>query len=143
MDGQLARRLGQVSTVGKVLDPLADRVLVGVAIVSGLVQGDLPRWLAVAVLVREVLVSAAVLLIGALGDTHVDVLWMGKVATFALMSTLPLFLAGHSGVSWAPVAERFAWVAALPGLVLTWAVVPRYVPRAWRALAAGRVGRTA
>ncbi len=50
VDGYVARHFGQVSTLGKVLDPLADRLLLGVAVVSIIVVGALPTWLAVTTL---------------------------------------------------------------------------------------------
>lgn len=140
VDGWLARRLGQVSTVGKVLDPVADRILIGVAVVATLVDGSVPLWLGVAVVVREVLVSVAVLVLAALGAARIDVVWVGKAGTLGLMVALPLFLAGHSDVSWHEGAEIAAWVFAIPGLALSWLAALSYVPLARRALSAGRVG---
>jgi cardiolipin synthase len=140
VDGWLARRLGQVSTVGKVLDPVADRILIGVAVVATMVDGSVPLWLGVAVVVREVLVSVAVLVLAALGAARIDVVWVGKAGTLGLMVALPLFLAGHSDVSWHEGAEIAAWVFAVPGLALSWLAAFSYVPLARRALSAGRVG---
>ena len=61
VDGYLARRLGQVTTLGKVLDPIADRALVFTAVVTIAIHGAVPWWFAIATLAREVLVSVAVL----------------------------------------------------------------------------------
>src|SRR3984885_9547373 len=63
VDGYVARHFGQVTTLGKVLDPLADRVLVGTAVISILVYGAVPLWFGIATIAREVLVSAMVLLL--------------------------------------------------------------------------------
>ena len=67
IDGFVARRYHQVSTVGKVLDPVADRVLVVTAVIAITVHGAVPVWFGVATLAREVVVSAAVLLLASLG----------------------------------------------------------------------------
>jgi cardiolipin synthase len=141
VDGYAARHLGQVSTVGKVLDPTADRVLVGAAVVASLVDGAVPVWVGVAVLVREALVSGAVVVLAALGARRIDVRWAGKAGTFGLMVALPLFLVGHSEASWRHVALAMAWIAAVPGLVLAWYAAVGYVPLARAALAEGRAAR--
>ena len=60
VDGYVARRYGQVSTFGKVLDPTADRLLVGTAVISIMVYGAVPLWFGIATIAREVLVSAMV-----------------------------------------------------------------------------------
>ncbi len=140
IDGWLARRLGQVSTLGKVLDPVADRILIGVAVVATLVDGSVPLWFGTVVLVREALVSLAVVSLAALGAARIDVLWVGKAGTLGLMFAFPLFLAGHADISWHQVPEIAAWVFAIPGLVLSWAAAVSYVPLARSALAEGRVG---
>src|SRR2546426_4188988 len=57
VDGYVARHFGQVSTVGKVLDPTADRVLLVVGVVAILVDGSVPAWIAWIAIVREVAVS--------------------------------------------------------------------------------------
>ncbi|MDE3107898.1 MAG: CDP-alcohol phosphatidyltransferase family protein, partial [Acidobacteriota bacterium] len=92
IDGFLARRLRQVSNVGKILDPVADRVLVISGLLGVAAAGGVPWWFAAATLTREVLVSGLTLLLAALGAARIDVLWWGKVSTFALMATFPLFL---------------------------------------------------
>ena len=74
IDGYLARRLRQVTTLGKVLDPIADRVLVFTAVTTSAVFGAVPWWFAIATLAREVVVSGAVLLLASLGAARIDVL---------------------------------------------------------------------
>jgi cardiolipin synthase len=138
LDGFLARRLGQVSSVGKVLDPVADRVLLAVGMVAILVAGAIPIWIGVAVLVREALVSVGVVVLALLGAARVEVVWVGKVGTFVLMFALPLFLAGHSISSWRTPAETAAWTLGIVGLALGWCAAVTYVPLARRALVIGR-----
>ena len=81
VDGFVARRYGQVSTFGKVLDPTADRLLVGTAVISIMIYGAVPLWFGIATIAREVLVSAMVILLAALGAARIDVLWVGKAGT--------------------------------------------------------------
>ncbi|MBO0894668.1 MAG: CDP-alcohol phosphatidyltransferase family protein, partial [Acidimicrobiales bacterium] len=138
LDGFLARRLGQVSTVGQVLDPAADRVLLGVAVVSIMVAGAVPLWLGVAVLAREAVIAGAVLALAILGAARVAVVWVGKAGTFVLMVAFPLFLAAHSLSSWRGLLETLAWIAGLSGLALAWYAALTYLPLARRALVAGR-----
>src|SRR5205085_4163358 len=95
VDGYIARHFNQVSTVGKVLDPTADRVLLAVAVVALLIDGALPPVMAWLVLVREILVSVGVVALAAAGARRIDVQWAGKAGTLALMVALPLFLLGH------------------------------------------------
>src|SRR3954453_23284211 len=61
VDGYIARHFNQMSTVGKVLDPTADRVLLIVGVTAILVDGAVPAWFGVATLTREVLVAGAFL----------------------------------------------------------------------------------
>ena len=141
VDGWAARRLGQVSELGKVLDPTADRLLLLVAVPCLLVDGTIPGWFALTVLVREVLVGAATLVLAALGARRIDVSWWGKTGTFALLWAVPCFLAGESRV---PVDEAFtvmAWVFGLPGLAIAWWAAFGYLPEARRALVEGRADR--
>lgn len=138
VDGYVARHFRQVSTLGKVLDPTADRLLLGTAAVAIIAVGAVPLWVAVVALLREVLVAAGFLYVAAAGGRRMDVQWAGKAGTFALMCALPLFLAGHARDDWHSVAEVLAWVCVVPALVLGWYAVVTYVPRARVAVAEAR-----
>lgn len=140
VDGYLARRLHQVSELGKVLDPTADRILLGTVVVSLLIDGSVPVAVGVALLVREVLVSAAVLALAAAGARRIDVQWAGKAGTLALMVSLPLFMMGDPG-PWGWPADVIAWAFALGGLALMWYAAFTYVPIGRQALADGRAAR--
>jgi cardiolipin synthase len=136
IDGQLARRLHQVTRLGRVLDPTADRVLLVTASIGILAIGAVPVPIAVIALIREVVVGAAALGLAAAGAPRIDVQLVGKAGTFGLMVALPLFLAGHSNVSWHHGALVIAWIAAVIGLVFGWLAVATYIPlarAAWRA----------
>jgi cardiolipin synthase (CMP-forming) len=141
VDGFVARRYHQVSTVGKVLDPAADRVLVGTAVIAVTVYGAVPVWFGTATLAREVLVSATVLALAALGARRIDVLWIGKAGTFGLMFAYPAFLLGHGNAGWQTVITDIAWVTGGVGLALAWIAAVAYLVPARQALAEGRAAR--
>lgn len=141
LDGYLARRLGQVSTVGKILDPVADRLLFFVGVVSIIIDGSVPVWFAVAVLVREAAVAAGTLTLAAMGASRIDVTWYGKAATFLLMGAFPSFLVGASDHDTADAFEVLAWAVGIPGLVLAYWSALLYVPLGRKALREGRASR--
>jgi cardiolipin synthase (CMP-forming) len=138
VDGWLARVLDQTSNVGKMLDPVADRLLFFVGAGGILIDGSVPVWFAVVVLVREALVGGATVLLAVLGARRMDVSWAGKAGTFGLMFAFPLFLASHTELFWAPVAEILAWLSGIPALALSLYAAVMYVPAARTALAEGR-----
>ena len=138
VDGQLARRLHQVTTVGKVLDPAADRVLVGTAVIAVIVQGAVPVWFGVLTIAREVIVSAMVVTLAALGAKRIDVLRIGKAGTFALMVAYPAFLISHGAAGWQVPFHVVAWVTGGVGLALAWAAAAAYLGPARQALAERR-----
>jgi cardiolipin synthase len=133
----------QVSELGKILDPLADRLLFLVGAGGIMIDGSVPLWFAITVLVREVLVGASTLVLAALGARRIDVTWFGKAGTFGLMIAFPLFLASHSDLSWADTAGVLAWLAGIPGLALSLYAAVLYVPLARQALVDGRADRAA
>lgn len=143
IDGYIARRWNQVSELGKILDPVADRLLFFVGVGGSLVDGSVPTWFAVAVLVREAVVGVTTVVIAALGARRIDVTWFGKAGTFGLMVAFPLFLAGESTLSWHETAQTLAWVAGIPGLILSYIAWALYAPLAVRALRDGRADRRA
>ena len=143
VDGYLARHLHQVSEVGKVLDPVADRLLFFVGAGGILVDGSVPPWFAVVVLVREALVGGTTVALALMGARRIDVTWFGKAGTFCLMVAFPLFLAGNSTVGWADTADVLAWLVGIPGLALSLYAAAGYVPLARQALREGRADRLA
>jgi cardiolipin synthase len=138
VDGFLARRLHQVSTLGKVLDPIADRFLLGVGVLAILIDGSAPLWIGLLVVIREAIVAAAALTLAAAGARRIDVQWAGKAGTLGLMLTFPLFLAGHSMIGWRHTGEILAWCCAVPGLAFSLYSAVTYIPIARRALIEGR-----
>lgn len=138
VDGWIARRYRQVSTVGKILDPTADRIMLLVAVLAIAIDGGVPWWLAAITLVREGAVSIVALVLGALGARRIDVTWWGKTGTFLLMFSFPLFLSSHADWSLADPARVAAWACGIPGVAISYYAAAGYVPVAREALAAGR-----
>jgi cardiolipin synthase (CMP-forming) len=141
VDGYIARRFDQGSTLGKIIDPVADRLLLGVGVVALMIDGAVPWWFGGLVLFREAVVSLAVLSLASMGARRIDVTWVGKCATFGLMTAFPLFLASRSTFSWHDIARFAAWIVGIPSLVLSYRAAMGYVPLAQNALREGRIGR--
>jgi cardiolipin synthase len=124
VDGYLARRLGQVSEVGKVLDPVADRAAIFAAVVGGWVAGVLPWPVALLLVVRESVVALGAAYAAARYRVTLDVRFVGKVATFGLYTAIGSFYiykgTGRPFFIWA------AWIIVVPNLILYYAVVVQY-----------------
>lgn len=141
VDGFLARRWKQVTTVGKILDPTADRLLLAVGVVSILIDGSVPVWIAMLTIAREGFVTITALTLAGMGAKRIDVTWAGKAGTFSLMFAYPLFLAGNSTLPWADTAYVLAYLFAIPGLAFSYWSAAGYMPLAQRALAEGRAAQ--
>ena len=143
VDGFIARRFDQVSELGKILDPTADRLMLLVGVFAIIVDGSVPVWIGVLALVREGLVAVVALVLGALGARKIEVTWWGKTGTFLLMFAFPFFLAGNSDIGIASTFEGLAWICALTGLPIHYYSAFGYVPAARDALRDGRSARAA
>ncbi|HMK10329.1 MAG TPA: CDP-alcohol phosphatidyltransferase family protein [Acidimicrobiales bacterium] len=141
VDGYAARHLHQVSELGKVLDPTADRLVFIICGGAILIDGSLPTWFGVAVLAREIVVGGALVLLTLFGMRRFDVKWVGKAGTFALMFAMPAFLLSASDSPLADFMTLVAWGFGIPGLVLSYYAAITYVPEARRALREGREAR--
>lgn len=143
VDGYIARRFGQVSELGKVLDPTADRLLFLVGVGGIIIDGSAPLWFSLLVIVREALLGVTLVVLTLFGMQRFDVRWAGKAGTFGLMWAFPMFLMGRAGDNWFEQACAVgAWICGIPGLVLSYYAALRYVPVMRQALAAGRKGTT-
>jgi cardiolipin synthase len=134
IDGYIARRWNQVSNLGKVLDPVADRIVLLTGVVAILIDGAAPLWVGVATLGREVLISIGTLVVAALGGRRIDVSFLGKAGTFLTYFAYPMFLAGDADLGSRAVWRGLAWACVVPGVVLSWWALGTYVPAARQAL---------
>jgi cardiolipin synthase (CMP-forming) len=142
VDGWIARHFDQGSELGKLLDPVADRVLLLVAAVALLVDGAVPAVVGVLVLLREAVVSVAVLVLALAGARRLDVQWAGKAGTLAVMFAFPLFLLADSIDRGHDLVLGAAWIFAIAGLTLGYYAAITYLPMARAALREGRAHAT-
>lgn len=136
IDGYLARRLNQVTELGKFLDPLADRIAVIVAVLGGLFTPVLPTWFAVLLILREAFIGIGAIIGWRNGVTKLDVRWLGKLATLMLYVSISFFYIGVGfDFDW------LVWIAYLigvPGLIIYWWVAFEYLGDMRRAMAAAK-----
>ena len=143
VDGYIARHFDQGSEIGKILDPVSDRVMLIAGAVGLLISGDVPIWVGVVVLAREALLSVVTLVLAVAGARRIDVQWVGKAGTLALMFALPLFvLVDELDPSAArDVIEVITWLFTIGGLILSYYAAALYIPLARIALRDGRAAR--
>lgn len=120
LDGYLARRLGQTSRLGAVLDPVADRLYI-LATVTGLgLREVIPIWLALLLPARDVLLWTLVPFLRTRGHSALPVHFLGKAATAALLYAFPLLLLGHGTGLLAEGARVLGWAFTCWGTGLYW-----------------------
>jgi cardiolipin synthase len=136
VDGYVARRTGQVSELGKILDPVADRLAIIAALLTFAIVGLIPFWAALLILVRDVaiLVGGAGLLWGR--RIRIEVRWIGKIATFSLMAAVAWIAWGNAGGPLAEVLLVGGWLAYVVGIVEYYVAAGLYVIDIRDALAA-------
>jgi len=136
LDGKLARRWNQISSLGRILDPAADRLYILSTLVGLTWREILPVWLTAALLAREVMLLIAVGFLGRHGYGPPQVNFLGKAATFNLMYAFPLLLLS-SGSSWLhTLATVFGWAFAGWGTALYWWAGVLYVVQVRRLIKA-------
>jgi cardiolipin synthase len=139
LDGKIARRWGQVSRLGQILDPAADRLYI-IATLVGLTARDIiPLWLALAVVGRDVVLSAILPVLRRHGYGPPPVHFLGKAATFNLLYAFPLLLLGDGGSRLATLADVFGWAFAIWGLSLYWWSAGLYVVQVRQLVGASRL----
>src|SRR3954451_21417607 len=116
LDGYLARRWGQITTVGTLLDPIADKLLISAALVSLVEIHRVPAWMVILIIGREFAVSGLRSIAAAVGYT-IEASELGKSKMVAQVAAIALVIAG---IRW-PALNEFAmmgmWAVVLFGLV--------------------------
>jgi len=127
VDGWVARRIGQISELGKILDPTADRLAIAAGLVALVVRGAFPLWAALLVLIRDgaILVVGAVLLTGR--AVRIDVRTIGKMATFTLMCAIPWIAWGNLALPLGRLLLVLGWVAFTIGIVESYLAAGAYI----------------
>ncbi|KZB88180.1 CDP-diacylglycerol--glycerol-3-phosphate 3-phosphatidyltransferase [Amycolatopsis regifaucium] len=118
LDGKLARWLNQMSRLGQLLDPAADRLYILATLVAFLIRDIVPWWLVVPLVVREAVLGVCVLLLRHRGFAPPEVTYIGKGATFVLMYAFPFLLLTQGGSDIAAVARPIGYAFTAWGAVL-------------------------
>ena len=117
-DGKIARLLDQYSRLGELLDPAVDRLYMVVVPVSMAIAGMVPWWIIAVLLARDGLLAAMLPVLRGRGLTALPVTYIGKAATFALMSAFPLILLGQWDALWSRVVGACGWGFLIWGIYL-------------------------
>ncbi|HKD97296.1 MAG TPA: CDP-alcohol phosphatidyltransferase family protein [Micromonosporaceae bacterium] len=142
IDGYLARRLHQVSRLGELMDPLADRLYILATVVALTVGGVLPWQFTVVLLARDVVMAACLLVLRRHGFAPPPVHYIGKTATFILLFAFPTLLLAHvleGNTFWYACGWGLAWW----GIVLYWLAAGFYLVQAAGAIRTDRAAGTA
>jgi len=135
VDGWVARRTGSVSELGKILDPVADRLAMAAGLIALVVRGAFPLWAALLILARDaaILVAGSLLLAGR--KVRIDVRFIGKIATLTLMFAVPFVSWGTLELPLAAAALAAGWVGFAVGIVEYYLAAGVYVGDLRRAIA--------
>ncbi|MEV0354516.1 CDP-alcohol phosphatidyltransferase family protein [Nocardia sp. NPDC050697] len=114
LDGKLARLLDQSSKLGALLDPFVDRLFLVTTLAAFVLRDLLPLWVALLLVGRDLVLTATLPIYRRRELPPPEVIYLGKAATFALMSALPWLLAGE--MDWP--ADGFG--RAFGGALLIW-----------------------
>jgi cardiolipin synthase len=132
LDGMLARRWNQISRLGQLLDPIADRLSTIAVLIVFLIRGVVPWWFVVLLVARDAVLAVQMARLKGHGITGLPVNFVGKAATFNLLMAFPLLMWGVSAMAGpATVARTVGWALALWG---TWL----YLYSGWRYLRQAR-----
>jgi cardiolipin synthase (CMP-forming) len=143
VDGFIARRLGQVSRLGELLDPMADRLYILATLVAFTARDVVPWQFAAALLARELLLLGALVVLRRYGYGPPQVHYLGKTATFILLAAFPVLLLAHAVPGTSTVAGAIGWGLGWWGLVLYWAAGVLYLLQVGRLVRASRERGTA
>lgn len=120
LDGKIARATGQISRLGQILDPLADRLYILATLLGLLLRDIIPLWLVLILLLRDAMLLMTVPALRRAGLTALPVHFLGKAATFNLLYAFPLLLLGAGDSSFSFAAKVIGWAFVIWGTALYW-----------------------
>ena len=135
VDGWVARRTGQVSELGKLLDPTADRLAIAAGLIALVVRDAFPLWAALLILVRDMAILIAGAVVLATRKVRLEVRFIGKAATFTLMMAIPWIAWGNLELPLAEATLVAGWTTFAVGIVEYYVAAGAYVDDIRRALA--------
>ncbi len=136
VDGAIARATGQVSELGKVLDPVSDRLAIAAGLIALVVRGAFPLWAALLILVRDAAVLFAGVALLASRRARIEVRYVGKLGTFGLMTAIGCIAWGNLGHAFAPAFLACGWTFFGVAIVEYYVATALYVGDLRQALAA-------
>jgi cardiolipin synthase len=131
LDGYFARKLKQVTRIGALLDPAADRLYIFATLIGLAVTKAIPAWLPVVVIARDVVLSFTIPVLAKRNYGPLPVHFAGKAGTFALLYAFPLLLLADWLKPAAFVILPIAWAFALWGVGLYWYAGYLYLKQVW------------
>ena len=120
LDGWIARRYHQISRLGQMLDPLADRLYIFATLLGLGLREIVPWWLVALLVGRDVVLAMTLPILRRHGRGPLPVHYLGKAATFNLLYAFPLLLLGSGSGTAALVARVVGWAFAIWGTALYW-----------------------
>ena len=120
LDGKIARKWGQMSRVGQLLDPAADRLYILATLIGLTIRDIVPLWLTLGLVGRDVILAFFLPVLRRHGYGPLPVHFLGKAATFNLLSGFPLLLLGEGESLVSEIAHAFGWAFAIWGTALYW-----------------------
>jgi cardiolipin synthase len=118
-DGKIARMVAnQSSRLGELLDPAVDRIYMVTVPVALAIYGAVPWWIVVTLIGRDAVLAATLPVLRSRGLTALPVTYIGKAATFALMSGFPLILLGQWDALWSRVVLACGWAFLVWGMAM-------------------------
>ena len=118
LDGLLARRWNQVSRLGQLLDPAADRLYILSTLLGLAYRGVIPWWLTGLLICRDAVLTLTLPVLRYYGYGPLPVHFLGKAATFNLLCAFPFLLLGQVGGAVGAIALGLGWALAIWGAVL-------------------------
>lgn len=116
LDGKIARKYNLVTNFGKFMDPLADKLLVGAAMICLVEMGRLPAWIVIVIISREFIISGFRLIASDNGIVIAASYW-GKFKTVFQMAMIIVLIAAFEGSVFAVVEQILIWVSLILTIV--------------------------
>src|ERR1700757_3086012 len=114
-DGKIARLMNQSSRLGELLDPAVDRIYMVAIPIAFALRHFVPWWFVIVLIARDAVLAATLPALRSRGLTALPVTYIGKGATFGLMSGFPLILLGQFHGEWSRVVLAIGWGFAIWG----------------------------